>query len=125
VLGSIHYFMQSKLEVFEPTIMGGLTIWLMLYRFLHWKLPRQGEFPIWAIALSWLAVGAFVFLAEAIAFHIAFHVPVARVLAVDFNFKAGIRPGWYVWGIGLIVTGIGLLRMRPADRGLRLASSEA
>ena len=22
-----------------------------------------------------------------------------RVLTLDFNFAAGIRPGWYVWGI--------------------------
>jgi sulfoxide reductase heme-binding subunit YedZ len=124
VLGSIHYFMQSKLEVFEPTVMGGIFIWLMLYRVLHWASPRSNEFPLWVIAATWFGVGAFVFLAEAVAFWIAFHAPVMRVLAMDFNFRAGIRPGWYVWGIGLLVTLIGLLRMKPAGR-LQLASNEA
>jgi sulfoxide reductase heme-binding subunit YedZ len=124
VLGSIHYFMQSKLEVFEPTVMGGIFIWLMLYRVLHWASPRNNEFPLWVIAATWFGVGAFVFLAEAVAFWIAFHAPVMRVLAMDFNFRAGIRPGWYVWGIGLLVTLIGLLRMKPAGR-LQLASNEA
>jgi methionine sulfoxide reductase heme-binding subunit len=115
VLGSVHYFMQSKLEVFEPTVIGGIFIWLMLYRVLHWKLPRSGEFPIWIIAFSWLCVGALVFLAEAIAFRIAFHAPILRVLALDFDFRAGIRPGWYVWAVGALVTAIAILRAKPMD----------
>jgi methionine sulfoxide reductase heme-binding subunit len=123
VLGAIHYFMQSKLEVFEPTVIGGVFIWLMLYRVLHWAYPRSNEFPLWVIAGTWFGVGALVFLLEAIAFWIAFRAPVLSVLALDFNFRAGIRPGWYVWGVGLIVTAIGLWRLKPVDRALQLASS--
>ena len=125
VLGTIHYFMQSKLEVFEPTVLGGVFIWLMLYRMLHWAFPRSTEFPLWAIAATWFAVGALVFLLEAIAFWLAFRAPVLRVLVLDFNFRAGIRPGWYVWGVGLIVTAIGLWRQKPSGAPLRLASSGA
>ena len=121
VLGSIHYFMQSKLEVFEPTVMGGIFIWLMLYRVLHWAYPRQGEFPLWVIAATWFAVGAFTFLAEAVGFWIAFNAPIDRVLAMDFNFRAGIRPGWYVWGVGAIVTAIGLWRLKLTGPKLQLA----
>ena len=123
VLGAIHYFMQSKLEVFEPTVMGGIFLWLMLYRVLHWAFPRGNEFPLSVIAATWFAVGAFTFLTEAIAFWIAFGAPVLRVLAVDFDFHAGIRPGWYVWGAGAIVTAIGLWRMKPAGTRVQLASS--
>jgi len=123
VLGAIHYFMQSKLEVFEPTVIGGIFLWLMLYRLLHWAFPRGNEFPLWVIAGSWVGVGALVFLLEAGAFWIAFRAPVLSVLALDFNFRAGIRPGWYVWGVGLIVTAIGLWRLKPVDRRLHLASS--
>jgi len=126
VLGSIHYFMQSKLEVFEPTVIGGIFLWLMLYRVLHWAFPRGGaELPLWAIAASWFAVGILVFVVEAIAFGIAFHAPVLRVLALDFNFRAGIRPGWYVWGVGLLVTAIGLLRVKPTGAPLQLSSRSA
>ena len=125
LLGTIHYFMQSKLEVFEPTVMAGIFIWLMLYRVLHWKFPRNTEFPIPVIAALWLGVGAFVFLAEAVGFWIAFHAPVWRVLVLDFDFRAGIRPGWYVWGVGLLVTAIAVLRAKPSDSWLPFVTRRA
>jgi sulfoxide reductase heme-binding subunit YedZ len=124
VLGCIHYFMQSKLEVFEPTIIGGLFAWLMLYRALHWRFQPVGEFPLWVIAATWLGVGALTFLLEAAGFWIAFQAPILKVLALDFNFRTGIRPGWYVWAVGAIVTAIGLWRMKPPGR-LQLASGSA
>ena len=68
--------------------------------------------------------GALTFLFEAIGFWIGYGVPVLRVLEIDFNFQVGIRPGWYVWGVGAIVIVIGLIRMRPAGR-LQLASGSA
>ena len=123
VLGCIHYFMQSKLEVFEPTWIGGVFLWLMLYRFLHWRFPRGDEFPLPVIAATWFGVGAFVFLAEAAAFWVAFNASPLMVLLVDFNFQAGVRPGWYVWGVGLVVTLIGLVRAKPASGSWRLATS--
>ena len=122
ILGMIHHFLQSKLQVFEPTWMAGILLWLLMYRVMHWAWPRNGEFPLWVIALSWFVAGALTFLTEAIAFSIAYNVPVLRVLEIDFNFQAGIRPGWYVWGVGAIVILIGLIRLKPAGR-LQLASS--
>ena len=125
LLGTVHYFMQSKLEVFEPTVMAGIFIWLILYRVLHWKFRRNTEFPIPVIAALWLGVGTFVFLAEAVGFWIAFHAPVLRVLVLDFDFRAGIRPGWYVWGVGLLVTAIAVLRAKPSDSWLPFVTRRA
>ena len=125
MLGSIHYFMQSKLQVFEPTVMGGIFIALMFYRLLHWAFPRNNEFPLWVIATTWLAAGAVTFLAEAIGFWIAFHAPIDRVLLLDFNFRAGIRPGWYVWAAGVAVTAIGVWRLKLTGPQLQLASRGA
>ena len=93
VLGSIHYFMQSKLQVFEPTVMGGIFLWLMLYRVLHWAYPRNSEFPLWVIAGTWFAVGAFTFLAEAIAFWIAFRRPDRPRAGDGFQFPSRNPPG--------------------------------
>ena len=125
VLGMIHHFMQSKLEVFEPTWMGGILLWLLLYRFLHWRYPPANtEFPVSVIAASWFFAGALTFLLEAIGFWIAYGAPILLVLMADFTFQAGIRPGWIVWGVGAIVTLIGLIRLRPAGR-LQLASGSA
>jgi methionine sulfoxide reductase heme-binding subunit len=123
VLGCIHYFMQSKLEVFEPTWISGIFVWLMLYRFLHWRFPRQDEFPLAVIGGTWFLVGALTFLFEAFGFWVAFRAPPLMVLTADFSFRTGIRPGWYVWGVGLLVTLIGLIRMRPAGGSLRFAPS--
>jgi len=121
ILACIHYFMQSKLEVFEPTVIGGIFLWLMLYRLLHWRFHPAGEFPLWVIAATWFGVGLLTFILEAVGFWIAFQAPILRVLELDFNFRTGIRPGWYVWAVGAIVTAIGVWRMKPAGR-LQLAS---
>jgi methionine sulfoxide reductase heme-binding subunit len=123
ILGCIHYFMQSKLEVFEPTWIAGIFVWLMLYRFLHWRFPQQGEFPLGVIASTWFLVGALTFLLEAAGFWIAFGADPLRVLVADFTFQAGIRPGWYVWGAGAIVTAIGIVRIKPAAGGFQLSAS--
>ena len=104
---------------------GGVFTWLLLYRFLHWRFPRGGEFPLWIIAATWFGVGIGVFLIEALAFHLIFGVPMLRILIVDFDFQAGIRPGWYVWGIGTLVTLIGLWRLRPDARPAQFAASSA
>ena len=125
ILTGIHYFLQSKLEVFEPTVMGGLIAWLLIYRLMHWAWRPQGEFPLWAIAASWFGVGVAVFLLEAVWFWIAFRAPILRVLEADFTFRSGIRPGWYVWGFGALVIVIGLWRAITATLRLRLASNEA
>jgi hypothetical protein len=45
-----------------------------------------------------------------------------RILISDFTFQAGIRPGWYVLGVGALVTLVGAIRMRPAP-SLQLAAS--
>ena len=125
IFSCVHYFMQSKLQVFEPTWISGIFVWLMLYRFLHWRFPRQDEFPLSVIAGTWFFVGALTFLLEAFGFWLAFRAPPLRVLEADFTFVAGIRPGWYVWGVGAIVTLIGLIRLRPASGSFRLATSGA
>jgi sulfoxide reductase heme-binding subunit YedZ len=122
IFGMIHHFLQSKLEVFQPTWMAGILLWLLLYRVMHWVSPRSTEFPLWVIALSWFVAGALTFLFEAIGFWIGYGVPVLRVLEADFSFQVGVRPGWYVWGVGAIVILIGLIRLKPAGR-LQLASS--
>lgn len=125
ILGMIHHFLQSKLQVFEPTWMAGILLWLLLYRVMHWATPRNSEFPLWVIALSWFVAGALTFLAEAIGFWIGYGVPVLRVLEVDFNFQVGVRPGWYVWGVGALVILIGLIRLKPVDRTQLASGSPA
>jgi len=123
VLACIHFFLQSKLDEWEPTMMAGLFVWLM-----GWRLLARGRPSPWRLvsltgALS-LVAGAATALGEAGYFWLAMGVDPLRILAVDFTLQTGIRPAWAVLVAGLSVTlaaalrtGLshyGKLRLRPA-----------
>src|SRR5487761_1393394 len=48
--GVVHFFLQSKLDEWEPTVMIGLLTWLMGWRVLAWGFGRQ-PVPLWSAAL--------------------------------------------------------------------------
>ena len=114
VLGLIHYFMQSKLEVFEPTIAAGVFFWSMSYRVLAWtKGPRFAGQPLALVGLAF-AAGAFTMAGEALGYALLTPIDASRVFAANFMFEAGIRPGWYVFVIGLSIAIASLVRARFA-----------
>ena len=118
LLAVVHFWMQSKLEIWEPTIMAGIYGWLMLYRLLARFLPR-GHTVRGRLALRWvggLAVAAAVLtaLGEAVFFWIAYGVDPMRVLAANWSLNTGLRPAAIVLGLGLAVTAAGALRARVA-----------
>jgi sulfoxide reductase heme-binding subunit YedZ len=124
VLAVIHYCFQSKLDEWEPTIMGGLLAWLLGYRLLLWRLRKRGRLALaWVGALS-LAAAVGTALAEAVYFKLAFHAPLLRVLDADLSLQTGIRPAVVVLAIGFAITSAGALReatARSAKRRLRPA----
>jgi sulfoxide reductase heme-binding subunit YedZ len=124
VLAVIHYCFQSKLDEWQPTIMGGLLAWLLGYRLLLWRFGRRGRLALaWVGALG-LAAALATALAEALYFRLAFHAPLLRVLGADLSLETGIRPAIVVLTVGLAVTVAGALRevtARPAKRRLRPA----
>ncbi|MGH7065398.1 MAG: sulfite oxidase heme-binding subunit YedZ [Stellaceae bacterium] len=124
VLAVIHYCFQSKLDEWEPTIMGGLLAWLLGYRLMLWRLRRRGRLALaWVGALS-LAAAVATALAEAVYFGLAFHAPLLRVLDADLSLETGIRPAVVVLAIGFAVTIASALRQataRSAKRRLRPA----
>jgi sulfoxide reductase heme-binding subunit YedZ len=107
VLGLIHFYMQSKADVWEPMWMAGLFTWLMAYRVLQWSRKRGG-----APSLYWLvglAVFAAVFTAvgEAIYYWALMGVDPSIVLGVNFMTMAGVRPSWIVLAVGLTIALLG------------------
>ena len=124
VLAVIHYCFQSKLDEWEPTIMGGLLAWLLGYRLMLWRLRKRGRLALaWVGALS-LAAAVGTALAEAVYFRLAFHAPLLRVLDADLSLQTGIRPAVVVLAIGLAIAIAGALReatARSAKRRLRPA----
>jgi methionine sulfoxide reductase heme-binding subunit len=113
LLGSIHFFMQSKLEVGEATVMGGLYLWLMGYR----MLARFRPVTLWMLAGLGLAASGITGFGEAAYFYFARGVDPSRVLVANFSSVTGIRPAVFVFGITLAVTAVAVFRTAPRRVG--------
>jgi methionine sulfoxide reductase heme-binding subunit len=107
--GAWHFFLQTKLDEWEPFVMIGLFAWLMGSRVLAWFYDRR-PMPLWSVALLSLAAGPFTALVEALYFNLHMHVPIARVLMADLSLETGVRPAWVVFGIVAAVTVVGFAR---------------
>jgi sulfoxide reductase heme-binding subunit YedZ len=118
VLALIHFFQQTKADVWLPTLVAGLFGWMMGYRLLlRWRKGR-GELPAWMLVLLSVAVATLTFIAEAAGIALAFNVSPLRILGMAFEFYdlESIRPGWWVLAAGLLVTAIDLIRARFGGR---------
>jgi sulfoxide reductase heme-binding subunit YedZ len=119
LLAVVHFWLQSKLEVWEPTVMAGLYVWLMGYRLLAARLAVRGRLPlVWVAALAPAAAVATA-LGEAVYFHFAYHVGVWRVIALNWSLLTGVRPAVVVFGIGAAVALAAGLRGRLASSARR------
>jgi len=111
LLALIHFFQQTKADIWLPTFVAGLFAWLMGYRIVLWRMKRVGELTPWMLLGLTVAVSALVFVAEAIGLGIAFNVSPLVVLGMAFDFDLDtIRPGWLVLGAGLSVVAVGTVR---------------
>lgn len=112
-LGLIHFYIQSKLNVYEPVLMTGVFLLLMFYRLL-----RAWRFPTNVFTLSAIGVAAAVLTAllEAIWYWSIRGVPMARVLWSNLQFDYEIRPGWWILLGGAVLPLLALLRKQPASR---------
>jgi sulfoxide reductase heme-binding subunit YedZ len=118
VLALVHYFIQSKLVVTEPTIFAGIFLWLMGYRAIAWTWsPRTAAQPLTLAGLG-LAAAALTMAGEAAGFSLFTPVDGMKVFLANVTFVAGLRPGWYVLIFGAVVTAAALVRGRfmPAPR---------
>lgn len=107
ILGIIHFYMQSKADVWEPMWMTGLFVWLMAYRLVQWRRKRRGPLaPLWLLAIGVFAT-AFTAVGEAVYFWIATGVDPLMVLSANLSTFAGVRPAWIVGGVSLAVTIVG------------------
>lgn len=128
LLTVVHFWMQAKLEIWEPTVMGGIYAWLMGYRLLARFLPRRftvrGRLVLpWVGALGVVAA-VLTALGEAFYFWIAYGVDPLRVLGANWSLLTGVRPAVVVLGLALALTAAGALRglvALPAKRRPRLA----
>jgi methionine sulfoxide reductase heme-binding subunit len=109
LLALIHFFQQTKADIWVPTFAAGLFVWLMGYRLL---MRWQKAVPS-ALALLGLTLGAsvLVFAGEAIGIGLYYGVSPLLVLQSTFDFDLEtIRPGWLVLGAGLCVVALQLVQ---------------
>jgi sulfoxide reductase heme-binding subunit YedZ len=110
LLAVVHYCMQSKLDLWEPTIMAGIYGWLMGYRLLVPFLAVRRRLPILWLGALGAAAAVLTALGEAAYFWIAFGVDPMRVIAANWSLVTGVRPAAVVLGLALAVTAAGMAR---------------
>lgn len=125
-LAVVHFFIQSKANVSEPFVMGGLFLWLMLWRVLsrYGLLPRGARAIVVLVVLAVLSAAATAG-AEALYYHLKTGVDAMRVLATNWSVGLGVRPSWIVGALGHAVAVGAALRplwARPS-RGPRRAAT--
>lgn len=115
VLAALHFFMQTKLDVYEATLMAGLFTLLMLYRILQARGLSLTALPvtIGTAIVAGIATAAI----EAAWYGLATGVPVGRVLSANLAFGYSIRPAWWVLAIGLTAAVAAALRTRAPQGG--------
>ena len=110
ILATLHYFMQSKLEVYEPTVMAGLFAWMMGHRLIARSYGEGRTVPIRAIAALSLLAALATAGGEAVYFRLGLGIDPTLILAADVSLYAGIRPAWIVLLVGAGVTAIAAWR---------------
>lgn len=118
-LAIVHFLLQKKIEIYEPTVMAGLTLWLFGYRLMN----RYGGEPGWK-GLTGLSVACALLTAvlEALWFGVKTGVDPWRVLDANLALDIEIRPAWWVLAATLAVVAAKLVAdLRPA-RGRRAMS---
>ncbi|WP_375463616.1 sulfite oxidase heme-binding subunit YedZ [uncultured Methylobacterium sp.] len=130
ILGLLHYFLQSKIDVSDPVFWTGLFVLLM-----GWRLMQRVRLPMRPWSLLLLAVGSGLLTAglEAAWYGFKSGIPADLVLGANLDFSDVIRPAWWVLAVGLLLPVVNLVRgqagtrraeaVRP-DRPRRVAPAE-
>jgi methionine sulfoxide reductase heme-binding subunit len=124
ILAAIHYFMQRKLEIYEPTVTAGLLLWLLSYRLALRVRGESRRLPILGVFLLGLAAAIATAVGEAVYFRLAMGIDPVLILSANLTLDVGLRPAWVVFAIGMAVTAMGgwrdlakrqaPVRLRPA-----------
>lgn len=115
-LAVIHFFLQSKLDEWEPTVMAGIYFWLIACRLVSWRYGR-GKLPIWSMAALSVAAGLLTALGEAIYFAIALGAPINLVLQANLSLETGVRPSWIVLAsTGAVALGAAVRAIAKSNR---------
>ncbi|HEX7006543.1 MAG TPA: ferric reductase-like transmembrane domain-containing protein [Alphaproteobacteria bacterium] len=125
LVATVHFFLQSKADVVEPTAMAGLGAWLLGWRVLAWARARALARPVVVAALLSVVAAGLTALGEAGYYWIKRGVDLLIVLDTNLSLAAGLRPAMAVLLILAAVSAVGAWRWRQAAPRLRPAYSNA
>jgi sulfoxide reductase heme-binding subunit YedZ len=124
ILAIVHFAMQKKLDIYEPTLMMGFLFWLLGWRVFNRYWRGAGFVPM--IALSVIAA-LLTAVFEATWYGFLTGVDFVTVLEFNLMFDVGIRPAWWVLAAGVAIAVASLIaqwlwprepargRLRPAE----------
>ena len=124
ILAIVHFAMQKKLDIYEPTLMMGFLFWLLGWRVVN-RYWRDTGF-VSMITLAFIAA-LLTAIFEATWYGFLTGVEFIRVLEFNLMFDIGIRPTWWVFAVGTAVAFANLAaqwlwpreparaRLRPAE----------
>jgi sulfoxide reductase heme-binding subunit YedZ len=119
LLAVVHFWMQSKLEVWEPTVMAGIYLWLIGYRVLARFVAVRGRVPLLWVGALGVAAAVMTAGGEAFYFWIAYGADPLRVVAANWSLDTGLRPAPVVLALAFAVTAAGALRALIASAAKR------
>lgn len=120
VLGIFHFFLQSKSDVTEATLMAGLFALLMIYRIaVKAGLPLAN--PLVLVLSAGLASAATAGI-EYAWYALATGIPADRVFMANFDLAVAIRPAVWIGiiGLGVSLAALGHAGWQHAGRRLQL-----
>jgi methionine sulfoxide reductase heme-binding subunit len=98
-LGILHFMLQKKLDIYEPTLMAGFLMWLLGYRI--WR--RSGALGMPQLVVLGIASAAATAVLEALWYQAMTEVGPLRVLEANLMFDVMIRPVWWVLAVSQMV----------------------
>lgn len=124
VLGLVHFFIQSKIDVTEPVLLTGFFLFLMGYRLL---VRRHDPTP-WRLAGLAVSAALLCALVETAWYALYRGAPAGAVLLANLDFTYAIRPAWWVLlaGIGAVLLAVaGQWRQDARRKGGSLGTARA
>lgn len=102
ILALWHFGLQSKLEVTEPMVMSGLTLWLLL---LRWPPARTGSGLLLGVLVAALATAGL----EAAWYSVRSGAPAAAILSANLMADLAPRPAHWVAALTGVVALLALV----------------
>jgi len=113
VVAVVHFFIQSKLNTYQPVLMAGFLIWLLVYRILYRRNGHVSPLHLVILAIGTASVTA---VGEAILYFLTSGVDARLVLLAHFDVEMEVRPAWWVLAAGLAIAGAGFWRQKRAPQ---------